>query len=136
MNKVILIGNLGGDPELRYTQSGTAVCNFSVATNETWRDKEGNEQSNTEWHRIVVWGKQAESCEQYLSTGSQVCVEGKIKTNKWENKEGEKRETKEVTANRVQFLSGGGSPASGGGGGGGSQTGAHNQSFDDDDIPF
>ena len=117
INKVILIGNLGRDPELRYTQGGSAVTNFTLATNEKWKDKEGNNQERTEWHRIVVWGRSAENCAQYLQKGSSVFIEGRLQTREWEDKEGNKRQTTEINAASVQFLSGRGN--SGGGGGGG-----------------
>ncbi len=105
VNKVTLIGRLGTDPELRYTPSGAAVCNFSLATSENWTDKaSGQRTEKTEWHRIVVWGKQAELCNQYLSKGRQVYMEGKLQTRQWEDKDGNKRYTTEVTCNQVQFL--------------------------------
>ncbi len=106
VNRVILVGNLGRDPELRYIQSGQAVANFSVATNEKWRDKEGNNQERTEWHRIVVWGKSAENCAQYLVKGRSVYIEGKLQTREWEDREGNKRTTTEIVAQTVQFLGG------------------------------
>jgi len=99
LNKVQLIGNLGGDPELRQTSSGIAVCSFSLATTEKW---DGNEK--TEWHKIVAWKRLAETCGQYLTKGSTVYVEGKIQTREWEDKDGNKRWTTEVTARDVQFL--------------------------------
>lgn len=101
VNKAILIGNLGRDPELRYTSSGKAVVNFSLATN----DRRGGED-NTEWHRITVWDKTAESCAQYLKKGRTVYVEGRIQTREWEDKEGQKRTTTEIVAHTVQFLGG------------------------------
>jgi len=113
VNKVILVGNLGRDPELRYIQSGQAVANFSVATNEKWKDKDGNNQERTEWHRIVVWGKSAENCAQYLQKGRSVYIEGKLQTREWEDREGAKRSTTEIVAQAVQFL--GGRGGSGGG---------------------
>ncbi len=116
VNKVILIGNLGRDPELRYTQSGQAVANFSVATTDKFTDKEGNPQERTEWHRIVVWGKQAENCAQYLSKGRSAYIEGSLQTRDWEDKEGIKRYTTEVRAQRVQFLGGPGGGQRGSGG--------------------
>ena len=106
VNKVILVGNLGRDPELRYIQSGQAVANFTLATNDRWRDKEGNNQERTEWHRIVVWGKSAENCAQYLQKGRSVYVEGRLQTREWEDKDGNKRQTTEVVAQAVQFLGG------------------------------
>ncbi len=120
INKVILIGNLGRDPEVRFTQGGQAVANFSVATTETWTDKSsGQKQEKTEWHRIVVWGKQAENCGQYLKKGRQAYIEGRLQTREWTDKEGKKNYTTEVVANTVQFLGGGGGggrPADEGGG--------------------
>ena len=104
VNKVILVGNLGRDPEVRYTQSGTAVANFTLATNEVWNDKAGVKQERTEWHRIVVWGKQAEVAREYLSKGRQVYIEGSLQTRQWDDKEGNKRSTTEIKANRVIFL--------------------------------
>jgi single-strand DNA-binding protein len=104
VNKVILIGNLGRDPELRFVQSGQAVANFTLATNDRWTDREGKPQERTEWHRIVVWGKQAENCANYLAKGRSVYVEGRLQTREWEDKEGQKRQTTEVVAQLVQFL--------------------------------
>ncbi len=114
VNKVILVGNLGRDPELRYIPSGQAVANFTLATNERWRDKEGNNQERTEWHRIVVWGKSAENCAQYLQKGRSVYIEGRLQTREWEDKDGNKRQTTETIAQVVQFLGGrGGGGAAG-----------------------
>ena len=115
VNKVILVGNLGRDPELRYIQSGQPVANFTLATNDRWRDKEGNNQERTEWHRIVVWGKSAENCAQFLQKGRSVYVEGRLQTREWEDKEGNKRQTTEVVAQTVQFLGGRGGGEAGGG---------------------
>jgi single-strand DNA-binding protein len=123
VNKVILVGNLGRDPELRYTQGGAAVANFSLATNEKWRDKEGNNQERTEWHRIVVWGRTAENCAQYLHKGSSVYIEGRLQTREWEDKDGNKRSTTEINALTVQFLGGRGGSGGGGAGGGGGGAG-------------
>ena len=106
VNRVTLVGNLGRDPELRYTQSGQAVANFTLATNEKWKDKEGNSQERTEWHRIIVWGKSAENCAQYLQKGRSVYIEGRLQTREWEDREGNKRTTTEVVAQAVQFLGG------------------------------
>ena len=106
VNKVILVGNLGRDPELRYIPSGQAVANFTLATNDRWRDKEGNNQERTEWHRIVVWGKSAENCAQYLQKGRSVYIEGRLQTREWEDKDGNKRQTTETIAQVVQFLGG------------------------------
>jgi len=107
VNKVILIGHLGADPELRYTPTGSAVCNMRVATSESWTDKSGEKKEATEWHRIVVWEKLAELCAQYLVKGRQVYLEGKLKTREWNDKDGNKRFSTEVVANQVVFLGGG-----------------------------
>jgi len=104
VNKVILVGHLGRDPELRYTPSGAAVANFTLATNDAWTDKSGEKQERTEWHRIVVWGKQAEIAGQYLTKGKQVFIEGSLQTREWNDKEGNKRQTTEVRALRVIML--------------------------------
>ena len=104
VNKVILIGNSGADPELRYTPGGTAVSNFSIATNESWTDSSGERQERTEWHRIVVWGRLAEICNQYLRKGSKVYLEGKLQTRSWEGQDGLKRYTTEVIARDMQLL--------------------------------
>ena len=104
VNKVILIGNLGRDPEVRYTPSGTAVANFSLATTENWTNRDGQKESRTEWHRIVAWGRLGEICGEYLSKGSQVYIEGSIQTNEWEDQEGNKRKTSEIRAWRMQML--------------------------------
>ena len=106
VNKAIVIGNLGRDPELRYTAQGTAVANFTVATNESWTNKKGEREERTEWHRIVAWGRTAELCAQYLSKGRSVYVEGRIQTREYEDREGQKRRTTEIVANTVQFLGG------------------------------
>jgi len=107
VNKVILIGNLGADPEVRFTPSGQAVANFRIATNETWTDKNQQKQERTEWHRIVVWGKLGELCGEYLKKGRQAYVEGRLQTREWTDKEGKKNYTTEVVAQSVQFLGGG-----------------------------
>jgi single-strand DNA-binding protein len=142
VNKVILVGNLGHDPEMRYTPSGAGVCELRLATNESWTDKQGQRQERTEWHRVVVWGKRAELCSKYLSKGRQVYVEGKLRTRSWDDKEGNKRFTTEVIANDVQFLAGGG-PGGGRSGGGSDQPPPAEPDFNDfggqgpdDDIPF
>ena len=120
LNKVMLIGNLGADPEVRYTQSGSAVANFRIATSESWTDKNtGQRQERTEWHRIVVWGRQAEHCGEYLRKGRSVFVEGRIETREWEDREGNKRWTTEVKAQNVTFLGGRGEGGGGGYSGGG-----------------
>ena len=104
VNKVILIGRLGQNPEVRYTPSGAGVANFSVATNESWTDKSGQKQERTEWHKVVVWGKLAELCGQYLAKGRQVYLEGRLQTREWKDKEGQTKYTTEVQAQSVQFL--------------------------------
>ena len=104
VNKVILIGNLGADPELKYTPSGAAVSNFSLATNESWVDGKGERQEKTEWHRIVVWGKLAEICHEFLKKGSKIYVEGRLQTRSWDGQDGNKRYTTEVVARDVQML--------------------------------
>jgi single-strand DNA-binding protein len=145
VNKVILIGNLGRDPELRYTQGGQGVANFTLATNERWKDKDGQNQERTEWHRIVVWGKQAENCAQYLQKGRSCYVEGRLQTREWEDKEGNKRQTTEIVAQNVTFLGGrdgagrgaGTAPPMGGPSEGGpSEGGSMGPPPAGDDIPF
>ena len=108
VNIAIVVGNLGKDPEVRFTQSGRAVANFPIATSESWTGQDGSPQERTEWHNIVVWGKQAESCGQYLAKGRQVFVQGRIQTRKWTDQNGQDRYTTEIVAQRVQFLGGGG----------------------------
>ncbi|HEY4175280.1 MAG TPA: single-stranded DNA-binding protein [Kofleriaceae bacterium] len=150
VNKVILVGYLGADPDMRYTPSGQGVCELRLATSESWNDKNGQRQERTEWHRVVVWGKRAEVCSKYLAKGRQVFVEGRIQTRTYDDKEGIKRYMTEIIASDVQFLGGGkgegggksdkqeGAPPPsdadfggyGGGGGGGGGGGP------DDDIPF
>jgi single-strand DNA-binding protein len=146
VNKVILVGNLGRDPELRYTQNGTAVCQLNVATTRAYTNRNTNNRvEETEWHRVVVWGKQGEHCNQYLSKGRQVYVEGRLQTRNYEDKEGIKRYSTEVVADTVQFLGGGGGrgagatkngdqgPPAGGGPPGGDYVPSEPG---DDDIPF
>jgi len=148
VNKVILIGNLGADPELRYTGSGTAVADLRVATSRRWTDRNGAQQEDTQWHRVVVWGKQGENCKEYLAKGRQLYIEGRLQTRQWEDRDGNKRYTTEVVAEQVQFLGGGGGGGGGGRGGGGrSEGGGEGGSpapsdrdappdLGDDDIPF
>ncbi|MEX2208793.1 MAG: single-stranded DNA-binding protein [Myxococcota bacterium] len=157
VNKVIIVGNVGRDPEVRYTQSGRAVASFSVATSERFQDKDGQPQERTEWHRVVAWGRLAEICGEYLRKGKQVYVEGRLQTRDWEDKDGHKRYTTEVIANVMQMLGrrgedgggagsfgdegpsrGGGSGGNGGGGGGGDPTAQAPASggSGDDEIPF
>ena len=104
VNKVILVGNLGADPEVRYAPSGTAVANFSVATTDQWTNKEGGKEEKTEWHRIVAFGRLGEICGEYLHKGKQVYVEGRLQTRSWEDREGVKRYTTEIVANTMQML--------------------------------
>lgn len=125
VNKVIIVGRLGQDPEIRNTSSGTAVANFSVATSESWTDKTGQKQERTEWHRIVVWSRLAELCQQYLSKGRQVYVEGRLQTRQWQDNTGATRYTTEIQAQTIQFL----------GGSAGASTGAGAQSFDRQESP-
>ena len=112
VNKVILIGNLGADPEVRYSQNGTAVANFRVATTETWK-KEGGKEELTEWHRVVTFGRLAEICGEYLSKGSKVYIEGRIQTRKWEDRDGNPRYTTEIVAREMKMLSPRGADGSG-----------------------
>jgi len=118
INKVILIGNLGADPELKYTPSSRALCNLRIATTEVFKDKTGQKQERTEWHRVTVWGDQAENCSKYLSKGRSVYVEGKLQTRTYD-KEGQKHYATDVVADRVVFLGGGGGAGGGAGAGGG-----------------
>ena len=106
VNKVILVGNLGRDPESRFLPSGEAVCNFSIATTEKWRDKSGEMKESTEWHRISAFGKTAEVCGEYLHKGSSVYIEGRIQTRKWTDKDGNDRYTTEIRCDRMQMLGG------------------------------
>ncbi len=112
VNKAIIIGNLGKDPEMRYMPSGDAICNFSIATTDSWKDKSGEKQEKTEWHRISMFGKLAEIAGEYLKKGSQVYVEGRLQTRKWQDKDGHERYTTEIVADRMQML---GSKSGGGG---------------------
>ena len=104
INKVILIGHLGADPELRYTPNGTPVANFRIATTERWINKQGERMESTEWHRIVAWGKLGEFCGLYLNKGKQVYIEGRLRTRSWEDKDGKKQWTTEIIAQRLQLL--------------------------------
>lgn len=137
VNKAILIGNLGKDPEVRFTSTGRAVARFPIATSEVWTDAEGNRQERTEWHNIIVWGKQGETCGQYLAKGRQVFVEGSIRTRNYDDKSGTKRYVTEIVAQRVRFLGGGGgtrvAPEDAGGVDDGQAGGTPPL---DDDIPF
>ena len=152
INKVILVGNLGADPETRYTPSGTAITSIRVATSESWKDKQtGENQERTEWHKVAMFGKLAEIAAEYLRKGSQVYIEGKLRTRKWQDKEGKDRWTTEIVADEMQMLGGKGGGASASAGapagaatGGGSSGGGRAAVNDsggppgdfDDDIPF
>jgi single-strand DNA-binding protein len=151
VNKVILVGNLGRDAELRYTPGGAAVATLNMATTETWTDKGGQKQEKTEWHRVVFWGKVAESLTEYLTKGKQVYVEGRLETRQWNDKDGNKRYTTEIKGDKIVLLGGGGGGGqrSGGsmsrGGGGEESMGGGQPShgadvpdtpLTDDDIPF
>jgi single-strand DNA-binding protein len=153
VNKVILVGNLGRDAELRYTPGGAAVATINMATTEVWNDKGGQRQEKTEWHRIVLWGKSAESLTEYLTKGKQIYVEGRLQTRQWDDKDGNKRYTTEIRGDKIVLLgggSGGGGGRSGGYGGGASRGGGGDdmgggqpsgpdsgeQPLTDDDIPF
>ena len=158
VNKVILVGRLGRDPETRYTGGGQAVANFSVATDESYKDKNGERQKRTEWHKIVVWGKQAEIAQQYLKKGSLIFIEGRFQSREWQDKEGQKRTSFEIVASNFRMLGGrsdgaaAGASASGGGGatrGGGDDFESHaggdehpgggassGPEISDEDIPF
>ena len=149
VNKVILVGRLGRDPELKYTASGTPFCRFSIATDDVWNDKgSGERQERTEWHSIVAWDRLAEICNQYLTKGKLVYIEGSLQTREWDDQEGNKRKTTEIRARDMVMLSSGGEGAGGGGqrraaaaadmgGGGAPSTGTGSTStITDDDIPF
>lgn len=141
VNKVIIVGRLGSDPELKYTANSQAVARFNVATSEQWKDKStGQPQERTEWHRIVVWGKLAEICGQHLSKGRQVYVEGRLQTRSWDDPQGQKKYSTEVVANTVQFLGAPGeksAPASKGSGSDFNQDFGPEPTFDaDEEIPF
>lgn len=130
MNKVMVIGNLGNDPEVRYTQNKTPVTTLSVATNERWKNSEGNRQEHTEWHRVVAWGKLAEVCGEYLNKGSKVYIEGKLSTKKWEDPDGNTRYTTEIVAKGLEML---GSRQDNGGS---QPNGSNEPPMPGDDVPF
>ena len=144
LNKVTLIGNLGRDPEVRYTPDGTAVANFSIATSEEWTDKtSGEKKERTEWHRVVVFRRLAEICGEYLSKGRQVYIEGKLQTREWQDKDGNKRSTTEIVASQMLMLGPRGSNQSPGQSSGQSSYKAPSESSassypvpEEDDIPF
>jgi single-strand DNA-binding protein len=143
VNKVILVGNLGADPDVRYSSTGSAVVNFRIATSENWTNKEGGKETRTEWHRIVAFGKLAEICAEYLNKGKQVYIEGRLQSRSWEDKEGNKKWTTEIVANNVVML---GSAGEAGGGpsardqaretGDEPTEGPPEPSQQEDDIPF
>jgi single-strand DNA-binding protein len=145
VNKVILIGNLGKDAEMRFTSGGTPVANFSMATTEKFADRDGQKKEQTEWHRVTVWGKTAEAIHEYLTKGKQVYVEGQLKTREWTDKDGKTQKTTEINAQKIVLLGGGSRAESGGGNDSrserrpaASQTRGGNDSAppDDDNIPF
>ncbi len=150
VNKVILIGRLGRDPEMKYTGSGTPFCRFSMATDDSWTDKgSGEKQERTEWHNVVVWDRLAEICNQYLTKGRLVYIEGSLQTREWDDQEGNKKKITEVRARDMVLLGGGPGQGDGGGGGGMSQqrkpapvaapaapSGVDSGAITDDDIPF
>ena len=137
LNKVLLIGRLGQDPELKYTQSGIAVTKFSVATSQQWKDQDGNTQDRTEWHNVVAWRRLAEICAEYLKKGSKVYLEGSLSTSSWEDENKKKHYRTEVVLNDMIMLD---SKGSGGGDSGGSssahETSSSDSSSNDDDLPF
>ena len=143
VNKVILVGNLGRDAELRYTPGGAAVATLNLATTEVFKDREGQKKEDTQWHRVILWGKTAETLQDYLTKGKQIYVEGKLQTRKWKDKDGNDKYTTEVRGDRVVLLSGGGG-SRGGGGEHGAERGGDSTSqseggsveLTDDDIPF
>ncbi|NUN69151.1 MAG: single-stranded DNA-binding protein [Bacteroidetes bacterium] len=137
LNKVQLIGNLGKDPELKYTPSGVAVATFSIATSESWKDQDGNQQEKTEWHNIVAWRKLAEICGEYLKKGKKVYLEGKLQTRNYE-KDGVKRYVTEIVADQLIMLDGGGGAgrSSSGSGASSESSPVHSDVPKDDDLPF
>ncbi len=139
VNKVILVGRLGTDPEVKTISSGNTVARLSLATSENWKDREGQRQERTEWHRIVLWGKQAELAGKYLVKGRQVYIEGRLQTRSWEDQQGQKKYTTEIVANVIQFLGGGNQSETGHGSRDdmGSQDFGPEPKFDaDEEIPF
>lgn len=147
INKVILVGNLGNDPEVRYANNGSAIANISIATSESWKDKNtGEQQEKTEWHRVVMFNRLGEIAGEYLKKGSQVYIEGKLQTRKWQDKSGQDRYTTEIVANEMQMLGGRGGSDMGSGGGYQAPQSAPQQAAKpaapqpsndfDDDIPF
>jgi single-strand DNA-binding protein len=138
-NKIILVGNLGRDPELRYTPQGTPVCSFTVATNEKRKDRAGEAQDFTTWFRVTLWGRQAETASQYLTKGRPIYVEGRLRLEEWTDRDGKQRYTLEVHATDMQFIGGGRADEGGGAGNRPTQAGEqppHEPEVSDDDIPF
>ena len=140
VNKVILMGRLGRDPEMRYTPSGTAIATLNLATSETYKDRDGNKQEHTEWHRVVLWDRKAEIAGEYLRKGSMAFIEGRLQTRKWTDKEGQERYTTEIVGDRLQLLGGrrendGGHDTPSQSGGGGGMDPVPGDEFDDE-IPF
>lgn len=142
VNKAILVGNLGRDAEMRFTTGGTAVANFSIATTEKFTDRDGNKKEDTQWHRVVVWGKMAEGVQPYLTKGKQVYVEGKIQTREWTDKDGKQVKTTEIRADRLVLLGGGRRDSAGAADAGeyepahGPAEPSHDRDINDDDPPF
>lgn len=136
VNRVFLIGRLGRDPELRYTGSGTPVANFSLATDETWTDSNGQRQNRTEWHNIVVWSRLAEICNQYLRKGRLIFIEGRIQTREWDDRDGNKRRTTEIVATNMQMLESKSDQGQSGSGNQEEHMDAMEIGISDDDIPF
>ena len=139
LNKVMLIGNLGKDPEVRFTASGQAVASFSLATSETYKDKNGEKVEKTEWHNITLWGKLAEIAGEYLTKGKTVYIEGRLQTRKWQDKSGNDRYTTDIVGDKMQMLSPKGERSGGGDSSSASKNSAPNYEeppFQDDDIPF
>jgi single-strand DNA-binding protein len=136
LNKAMLIGNLGQDPETRFTQDGTCVCNIRVATTERYKDRNGQQQERTEWHRVVLWGRLGEIANQYLKKGSRVFIEGRIETRKWQDKEGQDRYTTEIRASEMKMLGGGGGRGDDFGNGGSGQQGGGRASSSSGNDPF
>lgn len=135
INKVILVGRLGRDPETRYTSSGQAVCNFTMATDESFKSRSGEKQQRTEWHRIVMWGKLAEIAQQYLKKGQLVYIEGRLQTRQWDDKrDGSKKQTTEIVANSMKMLGGRGEGAAAGAGAGAGMSGASGGAGRHDDF--
>ena len=136
VNKAILVGRLGKDPEIKYTPSGTAIANFTMATSENYKDKDGQKQERTEWHKIVAFGKLAEICGEYLAKGKQVYIEGRIQTRSWDDKEGNKKYMTEIVANTMQMLGKPDATASSGQTAATESSSAQEPSVVEEDVPF